>query len=221
MPCIHNFQYNELPEWSVLKKWEIHRIPVGHTVTIETGHAKCGVYLMNGKITVDDGHEKVLLWRRMGQDVIQHHLFKGGKITVECSADDNWWNENTIAVFSGDWGDDEFAKMGGFECSNCDHPFNHGDPVDYPFFTTFPNHYHEFDEYFLIMRGRGIWMDDGKLYNVEPGDLIATRRGTHHHVVACWDDVMICSEFGARVGGKGRGGAFLYEHTDGKPLCND
>lgn len=220
MPVIHNFNYNEIPAWAQLKKWEIYKLPLGHTVTIDTGYSRCGVYLMNGNITVDDGKERVQLWRRMGQDVKQIHLFHSGKITVEVSADDNWWNENTIAVYSGDWTDEDHPKMGGFECSNNERPYNHGDPVDYPFFTTFPNHYHEYDEYFLIMRGRGIFMDDGVLYNVEPGDLVATRRGVHHQVVACWDDVMICSEFGSRLGGQMRP-YFLYEHTHGKPLCED
>lgn len=142
--------------------------------------------------------------------------------TGECSQDDprqRPWTY-TIAVYSGDWTDEDHPKMGGFECSNNERPYNHGDPVEYPFFTTFPNHYHEYDEYFLIMRGRGIFMDDGVLYNVEPGDLVATRRGVHHQVVACWDDVMICSEFGSRLGGQMRP-YFLYEHTHGKPLCED
>ena len=220
MPCIHNFQYNEIPEWSILKKWEIYHIPVGSKMTIETGHSKCGVWLLNGLITVDDGHASTVLWRRLGQDVRQFAFFQSGTITVDCSADDNWWNVNTIAVFSGDWADDERVKMGGFSCSNNDHPFNHGDPVDYPIFTTFPNHYHEYDEYFLVMRGRGIFMDDGVLYNVGPGDLIATRRGCHHQVVACWDESMNCAEFGSRYGGQKRE-IFLYEHTHGKPLCTD
>lgn len=220
MPVIHNFQYNEIPEWSVLKKWEIYDIPVGSTFTIETGYGKCGVWLLNGYVTVDDGSRRQELWRRLGQDVIQFCFCASGTITVECHADDNWWNTNKIAVFSGDWADDEKVKMGGFSCANADHPFNHGDPVDFPFFTTFPNHYHEFDEYFLIMRGNGVFMDDGVLYNVGPGDLVATQRGRHHMVAAVWSESMNCAEFGSRYGGRGRN-EFLYEHTHGKPEVTD
>jgi mannose-6-phosphate isomerase-like protein (cupin superfamily) len=55
-----------------------------------------------------------------------------------------------------------------------------GDPVDYPKTNGMDSHYHDCDEYWIIYKGKGQAVSEGKLYEVGPGDCIATGRGHHH-----------------------------------------
>jgi mannose-6-phosphate isomerase-like protein (cupin superfamily) len=53
----------------------------------------------------------------------------------------------------------------------------------------FDNHYHDCDEYWLIFKGRGKVMSEGKEYLVKPGDIVCTRAGDDHDVVEVYEDL--------------------------------
>jgi mannose-6-phosphate isomerase-like protein (cupin superfamily) len=48
----------------------------------------------------------------------------------------------------------------------------------------FDRHYHDCDEYWLFFRGRGVVAVGDETYPVEPGDIVCTRAGVEHDVVA-------------------------------------
>lgn len=58
-------------------------------------------------------------------------------------------------------------------------------PHDYPKTTTFDNHYHDCDEYWVMLEGRATVATEGKLFEVGPGDAVATGCGWHHDVLRC------------------------------------
>jgi mannose-6-phosphate isomerase-like protein (cupin superfamily) len=97
--------------------------------------------------------------------------------------------------------------------TNCENPHNAGDPVDYPRRTEFDNHYHDCDEYWVIVEGRAVVVSEKKVYILSPGDCLATGMGHHHdlpHVIEPIRGVY----FETTLGGQKRLG-HLWEHTHG------
>ncbi|GAA5059837.1 mannose-6-phosphate isomerase-like protein (cupin superfamily) [Thermocatellispora tengchongensis] len=48
----------------------------------------------------------------------------------------------------------------------------------------FDRHYHDCDEYWLIIEGRARVLTGGKEHDVGPGDLVCTRAGDEHDILA-------------------------------------
>jgi mannose-6-phosphate isomerase-like protein (cupin superfamily) len=46
-----------------------------------------------------------------------------------------------------------------------------------------PLHYHEANEYWIIVSGRGICTTEGDTYDIGPGDLVLTKKGDEHSLV--------------------------------------
>ncbi len=119
---------------------------------------------------------------------------------------------SAIARVCGRWGD-EIGGCGVFTLENSDNPSNKGDPVLYPKQTDFDCHYHDFDEYWIIIDGRGLVMTERKLYTVGPGDCVATKRGDHHDFPSVYEKILGVY-FETTLRGKKRLG-HLWEHTHG------
>jgi mannose-6-phosphate isomerase-like protein (cupin superfamily) len=94
-------------------------------------------------------------------------------------------------------------------------PRNIGDPVDYPRTNDFDNHYHDFDEFWIILKGSGLAVSEGVKYKFTGGDIIATRMGDHHDLSEVHEDIHGIY-FETSLKGQKRLG-HLWEHTHGKP----
>ncbi len=46
-----------------------------------------------------------------------------------------------------------------------------------------PLHYHDSNEYWIIVSGRGICTTEGETYEIGPGDLVLTKKGDEHSLV--------------------------------------
>ena len=79
--------------------------------------------------------------------------------------------------------------------------------------TSFDNHYHDCDEYWIIYQGRGVAASEGKLYEVGPGDCVATGMG-HHHDLPIVHEPIKAVFFETTMEGAKRPG-HLWEHTHG------
>ncbi len=213
---VRNFRYEDIPEWAEVKKVEIYKIPWGGTISIHTGYPRCAVVLYEGCVIVNDGVDHHMNSINHGTRCL---LCKSGDITIHSKAFmANWVNQNEVVVWSGVWPDDIYHRCSAFYCAAVDHPCNYGDPLPEgtKINTNFDNHYHDFDEYFLIWRGSGVfWEEDYGFSTVKPGDLIITPRGKHHCVT--WVDGstnLVCSEFASRTQAPGRD-YFLWNHNNG------
>jgi len=89
-------------------------------------------------------------------------------------------------------------------------------PYSYRKTTGFDNHYHDCDEYWILFDGEATVASEGKLYNVGPGDSVATGMGWHHDVVSVKDGKPIQAIwFEGTLEGKKRVG-HLWEPKHGK-----
>jgi mannose-6-phosphate isomerase-like protein (cupin superfamily) len=53
----------------------------------------------------------------------------------------------------------------------------------------FDRHFHDYDEYWLIYRGRGRVMSEGVEYEVGPGSVVCTQAGQEHDVLVVDEDI--------------------------------
>jgi len=119
----------------------------------------------------------------------------------------------TVLVrMAGRW-DEETGGSGLFGVVRSDEPRDVGDPVTYRKETNFDAHYHDCDEYWIVLEGRGTAVSEGKLYEVEPGDCVATGMGHHHDFPLVIEPVRAVFFETTLEGRKRRG--HLWDHTHG------
>ena len=61
---------------------------------------------------------------------------------------------------------------------------------------------HTQDEVYVIVRGRGVLLHDGKRDGFEPGDLLFVAAGTEHQFEGCTDDLAVWRLFYGPPGGE-------------------
>ena len=89
-------------------------------------------------------------------------------------------------------------------------------PYTYRKTTGFDNHYHDCDEYWILFQGKARVASEGKLYDVGPGDCVATGMGWHHDVLSVkGDGPMRAVWFEGTLEGRKRIG-HLWEPRHGK-----
>ncbi|MBB5538851.1 cupin domain-containing protein [Rhizobium giardinii] len=117
-----------------------------------------------------------------------------------------------IILFSGKWGS-ELGGCGVFRVSPSNTVDTQGDPVSYPKATNFDSHYHDCDEYWVIIEGAGTVVVGSRSFEVEAGDCIAIGMGHHHDLPQVRDHVK-GAYFETTLEGKKRFG-HLWEHKHG------
>jgi mannose-6-phosphate isomerase-like protein (cupin superfamily) len=101
-----------------------------------------------------------------------------------------------------------------FEVRNSDSPKDHGDPGDYVKTTNFDRHYHDCDEYWIVFAGSGLAVSEGRFYQLNPGDCLATGMGHHHDFLNVREPVRAVY-FETTLEGQKRLG-HLWNHTHGQ-----
>lgn len=214
MPIIKNYRYETIPNWCELRKYEICSVKLGEEKEIHTSFPRAAVFPLRGfvKVHADGQDYTVESGRTAPTDGL---VLKTGdfKITTEIT-EGYYLDEAKIFVISGIW--EEWAKIAMFHFDRVDRPQNPGTPISYYSNTCFDNHYHDYDEYWMPLMGRCVIQSEGVLYDVEPGDCICTRRGTHHQVAVA-DGPISSIGFGSRLREGGSTG-FLWEQTHGKAV---
>jgi mannose-6-phosphate isomerase-like protein (cupin superfamily) len=119
----------------------------------------------------------------------------------------------TLIRLCGDWGQ-ECGGAGLFRMDNSEKPQDKGDPVEYEKTTNFDAHYHDCDEYWIIYEGQCTAVSEGKMYEVGPGDCLATGMGHHHDIPRVAQPVR-GAYFETTLEGQKRRG-HLWDHTHGR-----
>lgn len=191
------------PSWCDLEYFEILRLGVG---------AACEFTRRGGKERLIVGRGACAL-RANGKD---RTLREGDVVDLPHDARDirisDVTEEAVLVRVSGHWGD-ETGSCGVFTLSPSLHPSNSGDPTSYTRNTEFDNHYHDFDEYWIIFAGRGEVVTEGRRYEVHAGDCVATGKG-HHHDFPWVHETVRGVWFETSLQGARRLG-HLWEHTHG------
>lgn len=115
-------------------------------------------------------------------------------------------------IFFGRWGDD-LGECGIFRITPQTPAWAQGDPVDYPKSTNFDSHFHDCDEYWVIIEGAGTVVVGSRSFQVEVGDCVAIGMGHHHDLPEVFEKVK-GAFFETTLEGKKRFG-HLWEYKHG------
>jgi mannose-6-phosphate isomerase-like protein (cupin superfamily) len=195
----------QAPEWCELERFDIVEVPVGATCVLEREGKKEKLIVVRGACTV-------------AFDGLSVEAVPGDNIDLD-APDERFGifavtQDAVVVRMAGRWGD-EVGGSGIFTVEATENPRDGGDPADYPKKTNFDNHFHDCDEYWIIIEGRGLAVSEGKSYQVGPGDCVATGMGFHHDFPLAYEPV-VAVYFETTMEGRKRGG-HLWEHTHGAP----
>lgn len=115
-------------------------------------------------------------------------------------------------LFDGAWGD-ELGGCGVFRAENVPSPSDRGDRVTYPKRTNIDAHYHDCDEYWVLLEGRAEVVLDGEHANMRPGDCFLIPMGAMHDMPDASEPVKAVY-FETTLRGQKRTG-HLWQHTHG------
>ena len=202
MPIVRS-ESERMPAWCQMRHYDIVRLEPGQ----HREYQRSGVM---EKLIVGQGSGTL----RVGDDAV----------AVEAGANiDIGLGDAPFAVLSveqpmvlvrmcGEWGN-ECGGSGLFRGEHSDAPQDKGDAVDYEKCTNFDSHYHDCDEYWILYEGRATVVTEGRLYDVEVGDCVATGMGFHHDMARVYEPVRAVFFETTLEGQKRRG--HLWDHTHG------
>lgn len=199
MPVVHEGQ--KLPNWCELQSYEFISLTEGKSRILPRKGDKEEIVVCQGTIEVVG--EELNAGQKMDLDSPYTPGFEitalGGNALVFHAAG-RWESITSSGVF----------------------PVFNGDPApnqtsyDYPKSTTFDNHYHDCDEYWIFFAGRCRCVSEGKFYDVGPGDCVVTGMGWHHDVANLIDcESAAAVWFEGTLEGQARMG-HLWEPVHGK-----
>lgn len=113
---------------------------------------------------------------------------------------------------SGHWGQ-ELGGCGLFGLVRTSTPETKGDPVAYPKHTGVDSHYHDCDEYWIVLQGEGEAVVGDQHDRMRPGDCLCIGMG-HHHDFPIIDSEVKAVFFETTLQGRKRTG-HLWNHTHG------
>lgn len=202
MPLLHQTDAH-FPAWCEMRHYEIIRLNPGETHTFERVSPNEKLIVAGGRCRVMYGGQTVEAEARTNLDLsAPGDYFAVSDVT-----------EPAILVrMGGQWGE-ERGGSGLFSVEISADPQDKGDPVDYPKNTNLDSHYHDCDEYWIILSGHGQVVSEGKHYEVGPGDCLAIGMGHHHDFPQVYEPVRAVYFETTLQGQKRRG--HLWNHTHG------
>jgi mannose-6-phosphate isomerase-like protein (cupin superfamily) len=188
------------PYWCELEEFTVVALGAGESRTWEATHPANKLIAVEGECAVElgSGNQTVGPGRFLDTPPGSHLV----------SSTDG----ATLVELGGRWGE-EVGGAGVFVVETSDEPDDVGDPVTYPKNTRFDRHYHDCDEYWILVKGSGTASSEDVLYEVGPGDCVATRMG-HHHDFPLVEEPVLAVFFETTMRGRKRLG-HLWEHTHG------
>jgi len=190
------------PEWCEMECFDITELVPGDRHAFERVGKKEKLIVAKGRCRVAFGDQLV-----EAQGGANLSLTPGAHFEVLDVLEDA-----TLVRMCGRWGD-EVGGSGIFWVEKAQSSGDSGDPVDYPKETGFDSHYHDCDEYWIMVEGRGVAVSEGRHYEIVPGDCLATGMG-HHHDLPIVHETMVGVFFETTLEGQKRLG-HLWEHTHG------
>ncbi|MBM3216057.1 hypothetical protein FJZ36_14205 [Candidatus Poribacteria bacterium] len=188
--------------WCEMEFFEILRLDPGTTRVLERVGAKEKLIVAEGECRIRYGSTDIDATGYNNLDLAD----PGEQFRIDA-------HTTTVAVrMAGRWGD-EVGGSGLFAGRNSDEPKDPGDKVGYPKRTNFDSHYHDCDEYWILIDGSGVAVSEGKRYEVGPGDCVATGMGFHHDLPVIHEPIRAVF-FETTLEGQKRLG-HLWNHTHG------
>lgn len=183
------------PEWCELYDYSI--VNVEGAYTWETAHPSRRLVVVDGEHTV-----------------VAKSATRGTSIEIETEGPVLIEGDGRVVLLEGAWGAD-CGGSGLFGVGPSTEPDRKGDTWDYRKNTDFDRHYHDCDEYWIVVDGAATVVTEGVHFDVAVGDCVATRMGDHHDV-ALVESRMGGVFFETTMRGRRRRG-HLWNHTHGEP----
>jgi mannose-6-phosphate isomerase-like protein (cupin superfamily) len=194
---------NKFPDWSEVKKITQLSIEPNSKTQIVKSYMNYAIFVISGECSIrTNGYEKIFS---------ENDSLYSDKKNISIKITNH---KTELVIIEGNWSD-EVGGSAVFKMSKQSTPRNIGDPVDYPRTNDFDNHYHDFDEYWIILKGGGIAVSEGVKFKFGAGDIIATRICDHHDLPEVYEDIHGIY-FETSLRGQKRMG-HLWNHTHGVP----
>lgn len=193
------------PAWCELLAFERVALRAGVEQRLQPKALRTRVLITDGTLQLAGPGQSVVLKQRQFVDLedVAGWTIKGVTDDAAC------------VVLSGRWGT-EMAGCGLFEVQNVAAPQNKGDPVSYSKCTSLDSHYHDCDEYWIILSGSGKVVVGGHHHEVRAGECVAIGMG-HHHDFPEVNEPVRAVFFETTLEGRKRIG-HLWEHTHGPAM---
>jgi mannose-6-phosphate isomerase-like protein (cupin superfamily) len=192
-----------IPTWCEMSYFEIVQLAPGQQHIFTRRDQKEKLLVGQGQCTIHYDGLTVVAQRKTNLDLTsaegQFEVSDVGAATI-------------LIRVCGDWGQ-ELGNSGLFELDASENPQDNGDPVDYAKATNFDSHYHDSDEYWILFKGSGVAVSEGKHYEIAPGTCVATGMG-HHHDLPFIHEHLEGVYFETTLAGQKRLG-HLWNHTHG------
>lgn len=197
------FRQNEMPaDWCELRGFAVIDLARGETVGGERRAVKERLLVTRGSVQLQFGDASQVL--REGQFVDLPSAASAWTVLAARDAQ--------IVRMSGRWGS-ELGGCGTFGAVNQADPVNTGDPIAYRKTTSIDSHYHDCDEYWIILEGSGTVVVGDRHMTVSAGDCVPIGLG-HHHDLATVTEPVKAVYFETTLEGEKRIG-HLWNHTHG------
>ncbi|NKB66892.1 MAG: hypothetical protein GKR89_07525 [Candidatus Latescibacteria bacterium] len=190
------------PPWCELEYFEVRHLPVGEN----------GEFVRRAqveKLIVGAGHCRLRVGSKEVDAAQGANLDLTGPGSFQVLAVDE---AATLVHMCGRWGE-ETGGSGIFTGVNSDQPQDKGDPVSYEKQTNFDCHFHDCDEYWIVFEGRARAVSESRVYEVGPGDCLATGMGHHHDLPLVHEPLRAVYFETTMEEAKRRG--HLWDHTHG------
>ena len=212
MPVVRNYDFKTIPEWSELRKYERITLVRGHGITITAEYPQMAVAVLKGCCTLSCGEttydlEPGMCVEKAGQ-VLQVESSEKYKAVDKCE----------IIVIQGKW---EWLHIGFFNVCRFEQPYNRGSDAPYYRNTGFDNHYHDYEEDWIITEGSGVIQSEGILCEVKPGDCVCTRMGNHHDFPIVHEFVQALALLYQPKGQCRKGHLWEYQHGKAVPETDE
>jgi mannose-6-phosphate isomerase-like protein (cupin superfamily) len=122
-----------------------------------------------------------------------------------------------LVRLSGNWGC-EIGGCGIFRAANQEKPTDTGDPVTYRKATSIDSHYHDCDEYWIVLEGGGTVIIDERRIEVSVGDCVAIGMGHQHDLPIVTQPLKAVFFETTLQGDKRVGHLWAHTHGRGRPL---
>lgn len=158
------------PDWCELRGFSVHALNVDNTLDQDRRAPKERLLMSAGRCQIVAGNASQVL--RAGQffdppDDLGQWRIIGATADAE------------FVRLSGTWGA-EIAGCGLWTMEREENPSDAGDPVDYPKYTRMDSHYHDYDEYWILLDGSATVVVGDWSGNVKAGDCVIIPAGCHH-----------------------------------------
>ena len=189
-----------LPAWSDVKSFSLHDLRPLKPVSVAVTHERARLLATSGGLQVRQGTRSQVL--REGQFM----PLEPGHVTLESGGGAQ------AVIFEGSWGD-ELGGCGIFRADNVAAPSDKGDPVAYAKHTNIDAHYHDCQEFWLLLEGAATSVVSGQHLAMTPGDCLPIPMGAVHDMPDAPVPVKAVY-FETTLRGQKRTG-HLWQHTHG------